>query len=219
MTVVVAPTAEVLTAYPQSVDLLSPTESQRAGRFRRASDRDDFVAAHVLLRHCAGRLLGLAPAAVRVEQRCLRCGGPHGRPVLPAYPWLAVSLAHTAGWVAAAAGDERIGVDLESRRTTIDLRLSHLEAVLGPAELAWLKPTQPGAHERFLQLWVRKEAAVKAGLADLDTLAEVEVVVEDQLAARLAGLTLTGWEDTDVLGACLSVSPPSIEPFDLPSDA
>src|SRR5262249_20713086 len=142
--------------------------------FVRAGDRADYIAAHVLLRRCAGLLLGAGPDRLTVVQHCPGCGRTgHGRPSLAEAPQLRLSLAHTRGYVAAAADTEDIAVDVE--RVPAPARVSELAAtVLPPAELALLAGSgDPGS--TFARLWVRKEALVKLGLASLDTLAELDV--------------------------------------------
>jgi 4'-phosphopantetheinyl transferase len=62
---------------------LTDAERERAGRFTRRRDRLDFVAAHLLVRHCAAELIGTRSCMLTVRQWCEKCRQAHGR------PWLA----------------------------------------------------------------------------------------------------------------------------------
>ncbi|MFI9152091.1 4'-phosphopantetheinyl transferase family protein [Streptomyces sp. NPDC053367] len=171
---VVAGTDEVL-AHPEADErLLEPAERVRAARFRHESARRDFVAAHLLARICAGLLLDVGPAAVALAQHCDDCAEDgHGKPYLPDHPTAQVSMAHTPGVVAAAAGAATVGIDVEltARRPATP---ALLERALSGNELRLLgRHGDPQA--TFLRQWVRKEALVKAGRADLGALYELDL--------------------------------------------
>lgn len=149
---------------------LTDAESSRAERFIRKQDRLDFVAAHLLVRHCAAELLGTRACMLTLLQRCERCGQSHGRPWLAEVPELSVSLSHTLGYVCAAAGYGAVGVDVE-------------HATAGPADenlvsLA-LTPAEAGLvgldNRKLIRQWVRKEALVKRGELALDRLRDVDL--------------------------------------------
>ncbi|HEV3363386.1 MAG TPA: hypothetical protein VG795_04480, partial [Acidimicrobiia bacterium] len=93
---------------------LSSAEKERLARFKLPSDGADFQAAHLLIRKCAARLLGVHPGDVSIVQRCATCGGPHGRPEVEGHPEVGASLAHSRGVVAAAAGTAPVGIDVEA---------------------------------------------------------------------------------------------------------
>ncbi len=121
-------------------DLLNANEHARWSRLRAPQDRDDFLAARVLVR----TLLG---ADLPLTQRCDRCGGPHGRPSVVDRPEIRLSWAHASGVVAAVVSDRPVGIDLE------------------PAEA--LVPVLDG-RVRSVRDWVRLEALVKTGAIELD---------------------------------------------------
>jgi 4'-phosphopantetheinyl transferase len=190
---------------------LSRAEQDRAAALVRASDRADYIAAHVLVRRCAGLLLGASPDRLTVVQHCPHCGRTgHGRPSLAQAPEVRLSLAHTRGYVAAAADTEDIAVDVE-RVPTPD-RVSELApAVLTPAELALLAGSaDPGG--TFARFWVRKEALVKLGLASLDTLAETDVSPALPDGASWRGYAVLGWSDPagQVVGATVGRRQPEL---------
>lgn len=152
---------------------LTDTELERAGRLR-GQARPDFVAAHQLVRHCVARLAGSRPAEVVIEQSCEVCGRPgHGRPRVAGRPDLHLSLAHSRGVVAAAAGLSPLGIDVEARPLP-SLRLDEVADMLSPAELTVVRSAADPV-EAFVRYWVRKEALVKLGFVDLDDLGRVDL--------------------------------------------
>lgn len=149
---------------------LTDAERERAERFTRKQDRLDFVAAHLLVRHCAAELLGTRACVLTVVQRCERCGKAHGRPWLAEAPEVSISLAHTSGYVCAVAGYGRVGVDAEHATTgPADEKL--VELALTPAEAALVGRDNRG----LIRQWVRKEALVKRGELTLDRLREADL--------------------------------------------
>lgn len=169
---------------------LTDAERARHDRLRFTVDRDAYRTAHLLVRACAADLLGAVPDRVRLEQHCPRCGAAgHGRPSVAGEPGLFVSLSHTRGYVAAVAATAPCGIDVQTIATDVIPR-----AVLG-RERAWLD-AQEDRLLGFTRLWVRKEALVKAGLADdpssIDVLAEPaggygDVRFEEWTAAAVSG--------------------------------
>ncbi|MER5350510.1 4'-phosphopantetheinyl transferase superfamily protein [Kitasatospora sp. NPDC002551] len=170
----VATSADVLRRPGAGEHLLTAVEKERAARFRHESGRTDFIAGHVLVRLCAADLLGVPAAALTLAQHCPDCDkGDHGKPYLPDHPGIEVSLSHTRGVVAAAAGHRPVGVDVEltDRGGTL---LDVAPRVLAEEELRQVREhTDPA--RAFLRLWVRKEALVKIGRTTLDGLASVDL--------------------------------------------
>ena len=150
--------------------LLAPDELVRAGRYRRALDRDRFIVARGTLRVLLGRYLALAPATLSFQYTCA-CGGPdcppEGRkPTLDPTSGgdrLHFNVSHAEGLALyAIARDRPVGVDLELCRADLD-PAELAPTVLAPQEWATLK-TLPLAEQRaqFLQHWTAKEAYLKA---------------------------------------------------------
>ncbi|MEU3523149.1 4'-phosphopantetheinyl transferase superfamily protein [Streptomyces sp. NPDC038707] len=170
---VVAGTDEVLRHPLAGQHLLNEGERRRVALFHREGGRRDFVAAHVLVRLCAARLLGVAPAEVAFAQYCPTCRGTgHGRPHLTDRPDVHLTLSHADGVVAAAAGHVPVGIDVERRgrgRGTDVMR-----RVLTAAELD-LVTAHPDPDHAFLRQWVRKEALIKVGRTDLDSLGALDL--------------------------------------------
>lgn len=173
-TAVVAGTDEVLGWVPAYGRLLTGVERRRADAFLTPALRADFIAAHVLVRLCAARLLGRAADSLVLEQHCPGCGSDgHGRPGLAGLPQVYVSLSHTTGVVAAAAGHEPVGVDVE-RRALPDRVRGAADRVLSAAERAAMREhADPDAY--FLRQWVRKECFVKLGRTTLGGLAALDL--------------------------------------------
>ncbi|MFF9865977.1 4'-phosphopantetheinyl transferase family protein [Streptomyces sp. NPDC013953] len=171
---------------------LAPYEEDRAARLAPGPRRDDYLAAHVLVRLCAARSTGEPLSSLVIGQRCEDCGGDdHGRPYLPGRPGTGVSLSHAEGVVAAAAGPGPVGVDVEAVPPGApDARL--LARVLTPSEIAAVRAA-PDPMLAFLRHWVRKEALVKVGAATLGTLRRLDLTDP----ATTSGLRLHDWTSPD----------------------
>ncbi|WP_240506132.1 4'-phosphopantetheinyl transferase family protein [Thermoactinospora rubra] len=151
-------------ARPEEVDAppswLTPVERERAGRLRQEADRRAFVAAHLLVRLCAAEFLGRHPGTLTLLQRCPVHGPGHGVPYLEEAPGLGVSLSHTRGYVCAAVGEGRVGVDAERVPDgPLDEALAGM--VLAPGE-------RVTGNRELIRLWARKEALIKRGELTLD---------------------------------------------------
>ncbi|MER7206176.1 4'-phosphopantetheinyl transferase superfamily protein [Streptosporangium sp. NPDC000239] len=165
--VLAGPTDEIYS--PAALDLLTEVERERAARFLKEAHRRDFVAAHLLVRRCAARVTGVPEEELTLLQHCDRCGPGHGRPSLAEFPELGVSLSHTGGYVCAAAGPGRIGVDAE-RVPGGPFEESLAAQALSPAERALVAD-----NESLIRLWVRKEALIKRGELALDGLRSADL--------------------------------------------
>ncbi|CAM5377491.1 4'-phosphopantetheinyl transferase family protein [Streptomyces avidinii] len=179
-------------------ELLTRTELDRAGALRSAGDRDDFLAAHALVRLCAGRLLGRPAQSLTVVQSCGSCDRPHGRPRLVEAPGTGVSLAHARGWVAAAAAHGPVGVDVETLdRHPLDQRVA--EAVCSEKELAALRRTTTRSAPSCASGY-EKESLVKVGAATLDAAAGLDLPVYGQEPPRWRGWRLLDWGGERAVG-------------------
>lgn len=202
---------------------LSVDEWKRADAFSRPTDREDYVAAHILARVAAARIMGSSdipgPEArtYALMQRCERCGGAHGRPCLPAHPGLHISLSHTRGTVAAACAISPVGIDVEhwdealsadpdlpglNERERVRLAdfasVAHTHHAPSPRALAWLR------------LWTRKESLVKVGETTLDGMSRVDMsdlpMSEAPLRAWQRRVAHGVWAMTDWLDPGLRVT-------------
>jgi 4'-phosphopantetheinyl transferase len=162
--------------------VLSSDERLRAGRFRSATDRDRFIAAHGILHSILASYLNTDPAKVGFQF------GPRGKPLLEGPPyWLHFNLAHSGDLALVAVSRCcPVGVDVELIRPMNDAQdiaarfFSRREA----RELEGLPLNQQG--EGFFNLWTRKEACLKAtGEGLSERLSSVEVTFIPGRPARL----------------------------------
>ncbi|MFJ9697360.1 4'-phosphopantetheinyl transferase family protein [Kitasatospora sp. NPDC101183] len=201
--------------------LLTAMERERAARFRHDTSRADYTAGHVLVRLCAARLLGVPTASVVLAQECPDCGlADHGKPYLPDHPGVEVTLSHTRGVVAAGAGFQPIGVDVELAVRGGSLR-AVARRVLTPGELAAVEAAaEPDL--AFLRQWVRKESLIKIGRARLDTLGTLDLAALPldvppgaPLRSRYEDLHLLDWTDREHDAAVAAVSTAAPRVLDL----
>ncbi|GHH61937.1 hypothetical protein GCM10017673_00120 [Streptosporangium violaceochromogenes] len=211
--VLAGPTDEIY--LPAAADLLTGVERERAARFHREGDRRDFVAAHLLVRRCAALLTGIAEDRLTLSQHCERCGPGHGRPYLVEVPHLGVSLSHSRGYVCAAAGPGRVGVDTEHVPSG-PLEEALASQVLAPAE----RPLVAG-NEALIRTWVRKEALIKRGELTLDGLRATDLSVlpldgpragEEPRRLTWGGRHLLEWRTASGVAGCAVTDRPAVLP-------
>ncbi|WP_053385513.1 4'-phosphopantetheinyl transferase family protein [Leucobacter celer] len=140
---------------------MTAPEAARRSRIVHAADRAAYDAAHLLVRECAGELLGCEAQGLALAQLCPTCGSEaHGMPRMIGSP-VHVSLSHTRGYVAAIASWSRCGIDVERAGAPV------IRRALGDDEARWVA-AQRAPGDAFVMLWTRKEALVKAGLGALE---------------------------------------------------
>lgn len=158
----VAPTARALVIMAglnevlPTVGMLDETERARAARLRTAELRQNFIAAHVVVRQVLGWVLCCDPAALEFTT------DTHGKPHLRGHD-LCFNLSHSGGHALVALGRvERIGVDLEVRERLRDAdRLA--PRILAQVELdAFTALPMHVRADALLRAWTRKEAILKA---------------------------------------------------------
>jgi hypothetical protein len=153
------PSSSVLAAWGKDEveSLAGPAAVARAAELRREVDALDHVAVRALARRLAAHVSERPVSCVALRQRCLEPGcrraHEHGAPelTLTGGPAASVSWSHSAGLLACAValsgapgGPPPVGIDLEP-----------------------IGEGAPPLVDTWAQ-WVRAEACVKAGLADLD---------------------------------------------------
>lgn len=150
-------------------ELLDPDERARIGAIRHPLARSRSRAAAVLLARALAYRLGDSPRARRVF-RDAGC-----RPVHAA--GASVSVSHSGAWVACAVADgPAVGIDLQVIGGKHDVAAIAAQYFSEP-EAAWLSRQ---TRERFFQLWVLKEAYLKAlGLGLAGGLNRLRCVIED----------------------------------------
>jgi 4'-phosphopantetheinyl transferase len=134
---------------------LTPDERDRAGRYRAAKVRDQFVACRGLLRRLLGGYTRTDPPAVPITYF------QAGKPVL-ATAAVEFNLTHTDGMALIAVGRRRLGVDVERHRVIPDAD-GLVERFFSPAErVAYRAVAADRRPAAFLRGWTCKEAVIKA---------------------------------------------------------
>ncbi len=147
--------------------LLDREELARAERFRFATDRNRYILGHGLLRETLGRYLG------RSAKDLVLLRGEFGKPFLDGHP-VHFNLSDTKDAVLLALSQHPIGADIETmNRSTDHERVA--DHYFTPPEVASIAEAENGKR-RFLELWTRKEAVLKAcGVGLMDDLHSLEV--------------------------------------------
>lgn len=141
--------------------LLSRDESIRSSSFAFAHDRRDYVAAHALLRRTLSLCGSVAP------QEWMFRVNAHGKPAVAAiderHARLAFNIAHSRGLVVCAVGrDVDLGVDVEGIDVSFPWRAVAEEYFHGAEVFEIASCAEAEQPRRFVELWVLKEAFVKA---------------------------------------------------------
>lgn len=168
---------------PVETSPLSPDEVERAASFHAEHGRQAFVACRSTLRRVLAARLGVAPAAVELSL------SEHGRPGV-AGGRVSFSVSHSGeiGLIAVAAGERRVGVDVERMRPMRDFE-GLARSYFHPDEAAAIGDSP----EAFFRCWTKKEAVVKAlGLGLLHPLESFAVDVDGEGPEPVAGVPGVG---------------------------
>jgi 4'-phosphopantetheinyl transferase len=143
--------------------MLSGRETERAGRCRFEADRRRFVVAHGALRRILAGYLDVPPEELRLER------GRHGKPRLADGADLRFNLSHCDELaLVAVSRHAEVGVDVDRLRPGLSVE-AFAERLFPTSDARFVAaaagPMERG--ERFLRLWTRKEAVVKAAGARL----------------------------------------------------
>jgi 4'-phosphopantetheinyl transferase len=143
----VARVADVLAGAP--TDWLSESEAERVATLRHAGRRDQYLAGHWLARVLLARAFGGVPVQWRLRERKGQPPEVHGRGDA-----LRVSISHAGDWVAVAAADMPVGIDIDVRTRVLADAVEPLLREPGEA---------PGSLDGATRLrrWVAKEAWIK----------------------------------------------------------
>ncbi|MCK1627358.1 4'-phosphopantetheinyl transferase superfamily protein [Bradyrhizobium sp. 160] len=184
------------------VSLLSDDEREKARKYRYSRDSRRFIAGRAALRFLLGSYFNWAPQKVGF------CRSAEGRLSLSFGPTSAVSdfnLSHSADeMIVVISSLRRVGVDIER----VDAgRCAEQEwaSVLSPAEMYWCADASHGERVRkYLTLWTRKEALLKADGRGL------------QVDPLCLDVTETVQTATPFFYSCPSLSPSQWTLWDLP---
>lgn len=165
--------------------LLRHDELERARRFRFDVHRNRYVLRRGVLRLLLSRYLQISPMDIELEYT------PHGKPVLAKRHGsnIRFNLSHSRDLALFVLTDRReVGIDIEYIQPDFS---DHAipERFFAPGEAAMLRALTPAQQpEAFFELWVRKEAYVKArGLGLSLALDSFEVPLGDGEAVRPLG--------------------------------
>ena len=153
--------------------LLSGPERNRADRQRRPQDRTMHVLAYAFHRMSLAWAMGLSPGSVPLVRDDMGC------PRLPGTAWH-TSLSHADGSVALAMSCEGpVGIDLESRDKAASMP-ELIDSVCTMTERQRLLHDPAAIALPLLELWVRKEALLKAcGLGMSLEMRSIEAPADD----------------------------------------
>ncbi|GHO91995.1 4'-phosphopantetheinyl transferase [Reticulibacter mediterranei] len=139
--------------------LLVADELAKAGRFRFAKDRNQFIIGRGLLRVLLGRYFACEPAQIRF------CYSSYGKPSLEdgTQAGLQFNLSHSHQMALLAfTRDRNVGVDIEYMRPDVEFE-QLAQHFFSPTECAVLLDVVPVLRkETFYNCWTRKEAYIKA---------------------------------------------------------
>ncbi len=151
--------AEVPRAPEPADTLLDATERDHARRYADGGDRSCFIARRTLRRRVLAGYASEAPALLRFDTVCKRCGDPaHGRPRLAGHAEIAFSA--TSAWV---AGRQAYVVALAvARRGCVGVDVASIHAVRSLTPSAFLAPGEPPVdRDDVTASWTGKEAVLK----------------------------------------------------------
>jgi 4'-phosphopantetheinyl transferase len=136
---------------------LSEEEQERATRLVSGPLRRRFMAAHAALRVVLSRYCGQDPKRLLIRRTS------KGKPFLGDDTALRFNLTHSHGRaLIAISGDRDVGIDLEKIRPEVDV-VSLARRFLSDSDQAFITNGDPQrCHERFMQIWVAREAVLKA---------------------------------------------------------
>jgi 4'-phosphopantetheinyl transferase len=155
-------------------ELLSQEESLRINRMGAMPRRAEFIVGRGVLRLLISRYTGMIPCEIILNS------GTSGRPYLEnpkGKEGLFFSLSHSGDWLLIAFGkEEHFGIDLEFKRDSIDPLAISERFFTRPETLLIRSASASVRKDIFYQVWVRKEACLKAmGIALAGGLKAVEI--------------------------------------------
>lgn len=163
-----APLEELHHLETEFLGTLDAGERARAQRFRFAADRSRFILAHGWLRMWLAERLGADPAGIMIKR------GPFGKPFVE-HPTLQFNLSDTKDAVLLAMTDgPAIGADVETMTRRVDHAAVSAHYFTAREDAGIGMAADP--KRRFLELWTRKEAVLKAsGVGIMDDLHVLQV--------------------------------------------
>lgn len=145
---------------------LTDSEMARHQRFVRAQRQRQFIVGRVLLRAALGRVLGVSPQDIQLEEqvgKAPRMAAPVLKVAAPGF-----SISHSGRWVACAVSAQTaLGLDIELRDASRNLAALAAQAFDVDEMAQWTRIEALSGDERtdgFYRLWSEKEARFKLGV-------------------------------------------------------
>ena len=140
--------------------ILSPDERARSAKFRRAEDRAAFILSRGILRHLLSLYTETPPERIQFDYT------EFGKPLLYSESGasaLSFNVSHSGEWsLFAVARNHEIGIDVEHIRTNLDAP-QIARRFFSLREAKYIREAVGEAQtKRFYEIWVCKEAYVKA---------------------------------------------------------
>lgn len=147
--------------------LLSAQEQFRAQGFHHFQDRIRFVSARATLKRLLAERIGTLPGRLTISITA------SGKPYLPQHSEIQFNLSHAGNFaLIAISSDGRVGIDIERRNREVTGLSDYVLSPLERAKACW-------SDKRFIDLWVAKEAVLKAlGLGIAEYLQDISVLPE-----------------------------------------
>jgi 4'-phosphopantetheinyl transferase len=134
--------------------ILNGREQERAKRYLKTADREAFIVARGALRILLAAYTGSKAAEIEFSYAA------SGKPSVTATD-VAFNVSHSADWAVVVLGrNMNLGVDIERIREDVDVEAVAKRFLL-PSEQEWLLKAEDPCRS-FFDLWVKKEACVKA---------------------------------------------------------
>ncbi len=124
-----------------------------------AEDRQRCLAAGWLIQYVANRILkkdSLEPVPILAESK-----SSFGRPFLPDFPNLNITVTHSGPIVACSASRHNVGIDIE-KVPSLDLMPQGLEFMSFKEEITYRALPSDRKNDFFFDIWTKKEALLKA---------------------------------------------------------
>jgi 4'-phosphopantetheinyl transferase len=172
-------------------DVMSDDERHRASRFVRYPDAIRFAVCRSVLRNCLSAAIGQSAHLIRFVSSA------SGRPSLYADRTIATidfNVSHSEDLALIAwSGTRRVGVDIESHRGALNWE-SQIPSVFGTADMLQFTAATPAQRRGlFFDIWVAKEALLKAdGVGIGARLSEFSVASDNPRSPMVQGFTELG---------------------------
>ncbi|MET4083498.1 4'-phosphopantetheinyl transferase [Pedobacter sp. UYP30] len=170
-----------------NVELLSDKEKAKANRFKFLADKERFLTARVVLKLLLKHISGVSLNPIDLET------SKTGKPF---FKNIEFNLAHSGNYVLIAIANNPVGIDVEIPNDDFDFDLI-LDNTFSSEEISYINQNH-NRKERFLTLWTRKEALLKAtGEGLTDDLAYISVL-DERITRMESNFILNSFKINDI---------------------